>query len=882
MRDNARVTPWIRPAGLIFVGIALAARALAGGSGLNVAVVVNQNSPNSVELGNYYCEKRGVPPQNVLRLNWAGANTDWTTSDLDTFLRTPLTAALTGRQLTNQIDYVLLSMDIPYRVTETTGSSVTSGINSTTAALFYGFKPDDCTSCPNPVSCNLPAASANLYAGSEGIFRQTPPRSAPSNSWLVMMLSSSNLAQAKQVVDRGVASDYTSPSGTIYLAKGADRLRNIRHYLFDDAVLNTRILGAAQVAKTNVPNPTGLGVSQGYQSGEQIFSLSSSNFLPGALVDNLTSFGGYIFENSGHTDALDFLNAGATASHGTVVEPCAYFQKFPSPQLFFYQARGFSAAECFYQSISNPYQGLILGEPLAAPFATPASGLWSNLPAGAVLAGTTNLSVQFQSGTQGGPLQQVDFFLDGLWVRTLTNLPPQQNNTLYVTINGSPTNYPVPANASLQSVASNLTLRLNASSYTNTTKVRAFAHGDRIELQALDITRAGDATTLVTSNYLGTATLLTTQIKAARPDFLDRVATGVRSYGVTNSLGSNVPTGSWLQAVVIKTNGTVVTMAVTNVSSTNTLRLFAREFFDRLNTNAALAAADGILVDNINLHEDPPYDQYVYGYSDHSGEFDVQARSPGWPESQIRVRFTASSGLVFTPGTTNQLDENLTDLRPRNHLYLTAGLTNLNLTFPFNTTTNADGYHELTAVAYEGSHVRTQKRLSQNVRIQNNSWSATFTTLLGGTNTALEATLQFAVVAHTNNITKIELFSTGGSLGASNNVTSTTFAIPASDLGLGLHPFYALVTRSDGKQYRTDTKWIRIVGAESPFNVSVLGPAPTLTWPASAGRPYEVLSATNVTHTFTPRAAVTPTNSTGLWSETNNTAPQRYYRVKTP
>ena len=45
----------------------------AGGSGVNVIVVVNQNSTNSVQLGNAYCEQRGVPPQNVFRMtNWAG------------------------------------------------------------------------------------------------------------------------------------------------------------------------------------------------------------------------------------------------------------------------------------------------------------------------------------------------------------------------------------------------------------------------------------------------------------------------------------------------------------------------------------------------------------------------------------------------------------------------------------------------------------------------------------------------------------------------------------------------------------------------------------------------------------------------------------------
>ncbi len=145
-----------------------AAGLFAGGSGLNVAVVVNQNSTNSVQLGNYYCERRCVPPQNFLRINWTGGNISWNRSNFETNLLNPLAAMLASRGLTNQVDYVVLSMDIPCEVT------ATNGINSTTAALFYGFKTDDCTTnCPGGVpGCNLPAASSNAYAGSEGIFRQ--------------------------------------------------------------------------------------------------------------------------------------------------------------------------------------------------------------------------------------------------------------------------------------------------------------------------------------------------------------------------------------------------------------------------------------------------------------------------------------------------------------------------------------------------------------------------------------------------------------------------------------------------------------------------------------------------------------------------------------
>ena len=232
-------------------------------------------------------------------------------------------------------------------------------------------------------------------------------------------------------------------------------------------------------------------------------------------------------------------------------------------------------------------------------------------------------------------------------------------------------------------------------------------------------------------------------------------------------------------------------------------------------------------------------------------------------------------------GGTFGLDQNLSDLQPRNHLYITAGLTNLPLTFALNTTTQADGYHELTAVIYEGSHVRTQKRLAQTVRIQNSTLTAAFTTLLGDTNIAVEAALQFSVVASTNSISKIELFSTGGSLTNVLNQSDVVFSVSGTNLGLGLHPFYAIVTANSGQQYRTETKWIRLVGADSPFPVSFAALPAMLTWPATAGRSYDILSTTNLTNSLQPSATVIPSNSAAQWTDTNPVAPQRFYRVRT-
>jgi uncharacterized protein (TIGR03790 family) len=837
----------------------------AGGSGLNVVVVVNQNSTNSVQLGNYYCERRCVPPQNFLRINWTGGNLSWNRSNFETNLLNPLVAMLASGNLTNQVEYVVLSMDIPYQVTDN------DGINSTTAALYYGFKTDDCTNnCPAGIAgCNLPVASFNAYAGSEGIFSQTPV-AVGSNSWLVTMITSSNLAQAQAIIDRGVASDGAFPTQTVWLAKTTDLARNVRYYEFDNTIFDARVAGDFSIQRTNSDSPYGLTNLLGYQTGLAAFNILSNMFVPGSIADSLTSYGGLLYQNSGQTSLLAFMNAGASGSYGTVTEPCNYLQKFPSPQDYFYQARGFSLAECYYMSLANPYQGLIVGEPLAAPFARPPVGVWVNLPANSVLSGTTNLMLQCTASASNHPIQQVDLFLDGTWLQTLTNIPPVAGNTLYVTINGCVTNYTVPTNATITSVASGLADVLNQSAYASQAMVQATAVGDRIVLQATDINTPGAQIPVSVSSAVGSASALATFVTASATNFLDTVAYGYYgSDGTGFSVANAASVGDYLQLIVTKTNGTQVTITVTNSPPGMDTSDLAGQLVNAINANTTLQAADGLVAED--FYPDSEYAQ-----------FNLYARTAGWPASQIQVDFSSSADLIITPTGTQLLDQNVSDLQPRNHLYITAGVTNLSFTFPLDTTTLSDGCHELTAVVYEGSNVRTEARVSQNVCVQNTPLNATFTTLAGASNTVLNFTLLFSVAANTNTISTIELFTTGGSVGVVSNLSSATFTVAATNLGIGLHPFYAVVKRSDGKQYRTGTDWIRIGGAEPPFGLTMTAPPPTITWPATAGRLYQVLNATNITDAFQLRAAITPSNSPGLWIETITGAPQQFYRIYAP
>jgi hypothetical protein len=706
----------------------------------------------------------------------------------------------------------------------------------------------------------LPDNSSNSYAYSESPFSQARPNTAATNSFLAIMLTDTNLAGAETILARSVAADGTYPTQAVYLAKTSDSARNVRFVEFDNSVFENQLAGNPAVSRVDT-NSTAFTNLFGLMTGLANFSLDTNAFVPGGLGDSLTSFAGDILENSGQTPALAFLEAGAAGSYGTVVEPCNYPQKFPDPVDYFYQARGFSVAEAYYQSVLNPFEGLFVGEPLAAPFARPGSAVWGSPANGAVLSGQTTLRLTFNAAAAYLPLARADLFVDGTFFQTMTNLPPAAGNDLSVTLNGFPVNYTVPTNAALATVAAGLADSLNQQS--NVTQVLAFPVGDRIELQSLALSVPGSNVTVVTSSAIGSASNLTTRLTAARPDFLDTIATGYQVVTI-----SNAPiVGDWLQFTFIKTNGTVITLGVTNTAPGATVGTLAQNLMNLINTNPALQSADGLIASDF-------FDDDPYGLPE--AQFFLYARTSGWPASQILAALATSTNLQAMPADTNPLADNINDLRPRNHLYLSSGLNSLAVNFACDTTQMPDGWHQLTAVAYEGTSVETQTRVTRNVRIQNTSLAATMAALPAGTNATLDRQLQFTVTANSANVSRLELFSTGGSVSVATNQAAAFFQVSAEFLGLGLHPFYALVTDQAGERYQTQTVWYRILPT---ITLTLTGTPPVLAWPAIPGRQYELQSTTNLAVAFETVATIAATNSVIQWPITT-TGGEGFYRVR--
>ncbi|GJL74282.1 MAG: hypothetical protein NMNS02_03880 [Nitrosomonas sp.] len=183
------------------------------------------------------------------------------------------------------------------------------------------------------------------------------------------MLAGSNVQQTKAMIDRGVQSDGTFPQGTAYLISTTDVARNVRSGVYESvtAQLSNRI-------KIETIETDALSHKEDvlfYFTGKaEVEALETNRYLPGAITDHLTSSGGVLFGDERQMSVLKWLDAGATASYGTVMEPCAFPQKFPHPGIVIERyTRGESLIEAYWKSVAWPGQGLFVGEPMAAPFA---------------------------------------------------------------------------------------------------------------------------------------------------------------------------------------------------------------------------------------------------------------------------------------------------------------------------------------------------------------------------------------------------------------------------------------------------------------------------------------------------------------------------------
>lgn len=313
-----------------------------------LGLVINTADPYSVTIGEYYARRRGIPAEQVLRVQLPvrASLTREEFAALDQSIRSHMPEHVNG---------LALAWVQPYAV----------DCNSLTSALGLGLQPELCAN-------TCAATRISPYASYFG-----------ARPWLViglrptMQLAARSVPAAMAMIERGIAADHrlaaAAPEPAMaYLASTPDAARNVRERLFPPGGAVPGVAGF-EVARVRSDSLPAMRRTLVYQTGlARVPAPLGGEWLPGALADHLTSFGGLLDKpaGEGQMNILDWIGAGATASYGTVSEPCNHLQKFPHPQVLVQAyAQGVSALEAYWHSVAWPAQGVFVGEPLAAPFA---------------------------------------------------------------------------------------------------------------------------------------------------------------------------------------------------------------------------------------------------------------------------------------------------------------------------------------------------------------------------------------------------------------------------------------------------------------------------------------------------------------------------------
>jgi uncharacterized protein (TIGR03790 family) len=334
-----------------------------------IAVLINDNDPQSVEVASYYQQVRKIPSRNMIHLNFdqdkihPGLPSNNGIDPAEFAALKAQADAAAGPE----IQAFVVSWSKPFRIARFNYYHTNYSI---TSAFAFGIDP------PSLTSNNCAAMPVSRYFGSSSTAPYTDFGIRPT-----MMLAGQSAASVKATIDNGFKADRTLPKGDGWFVRTADSVRSrprmqdfqttIQNWNRPDALTLTYYDYSTNGGRSEVKNAANILF---YQTGSaNVSGLNTNTYVPGALADHLTSNGGNLFGTE-QMSALRWLEAGVTASYGTVTEPCAYADKFPAASVLVKSYfRGNTALEAYTKSVRQPSQGIFVGDPLARPFGTRAT-----------------------------------------------------------------------------------------------------------------------------------------------------------------------------------------------------------------------------------------------------------------------------------------------------------------------------------------------------------------------------------------------------------------------------------------------------------------------------------------------------------------------------
>ena len=358
---------------------AIPARAF-GQSADNVLVVINDASPVSVQVGEYYIRKRAIAQDHVIRLKTVTTE-GIARTDFDKTIHGPIADYLNKSDLVDKILYIVLTKGVPLRIEGTSGLAGTIASVDSELTLLYRRMVG---SLPAPVSGRI----TNPYFLEEKPISEAKPFTRfTSDIYLVTRLDGYTVDDITKLIDRGMTPGTTGKivldqraqlldaGGDRWLQQAADRLRQ--------SGAGDRVVLEMTKAVVQQDGPVLGYYSWGSNDQSNRLRHFGLQFAPGAIGAMFVSTDGRSFKEPpadwipGGSDQRgygsqsltgDLIRDGITGVAGHVTEPL--LDATIRPQILFpaYLA-GFNLAESFYLSMPFlSWQTVVIGDPLCAPF----------------------------------------------------------------------------------------------------------------------------------------------------------------------------------------------------------------------------------------------------------------------------------------------------------------------------------------------------------------------------------------------------------------------------------------------------------------------------------------------------------------------------------
>jgi uncharacterized protein (TIGR03790 family) len=365
--------------------VLLLARTVAAQTADNILLVINDSSPASLQLGEYYATKRSIASDHIVHIKTAVADLV-ARADYDAQIESPISEWLSRHGLQDRVLYIVLTKDVPLRIAGTEGRMGTmASVDSELTVLYrklLGMDPVVIGQVSNP-----------YFLDQKPLIEAKPFTRFVADTYLVTRLDGYSVDDVIGLIDRGSApsrdgaivldqraSTGDAGGGDRWLAEAADRLRRAGH---QNPVLLERttalaapsdpVLGYYSWGSNDPANRLrqfGLKFSNGAIGGMflstdgRTFTEPRATWLPG---------GGKASAGSGTQSLVgDLIRDGITGVAGHVAEP--FLNATIRPQILFpAYLSGFNLAESFYLAMPFlSWQTVIVGDPLCAPFSRPA------------------------------------------------------------------------------------------------------------------------------------------------------------------------------------------------------------------------------------------------------------------------------------------------------------------------------------------------------------------------------------------------------------------------------------------------------------------------------------------------------------------------------